>query len=60
MKKSMSSEIRSLEIGGKCIFSILKAGSIKNIISERSLIWGMSFTTHVDREAMTIEVTRTA
>lgn len=50
--------IRNLDIGRKLVFPVERSPYVKSVVSNFSIVWDRSFSTHVSRESRTIEVTR--
>lgn len=57
-KKTLLGVLASLEVGACEDFSVKKLNSVRTACSSFGLQWGKRFTTKVDRETMTVKVTR--
>ena len=57
-KKSLLGVLASLEVGAYDDFPVKKLNSVRTACSSFGLQWGKRFTTKVNRETMTIRVTR--
>lgn len=57
-KKTLLGALASLEIGAYDDFPVKKLNSVRTACSSFGLQWGKRFTTKVDRETMTVRVTR--
>lgn len=55
---SVSSQIKNLEKGGKVAFPISKLTNIRANLSTYGAMLQRKYSSHVNREAQTIEVTR--
>jgi len=57
-EKSMLSQLKEMEIGDILSFPISKMSYIKGSCSNFGLEWGVRFSTSINREQKTIDVTR--
>lgn len=50
--------LRALDVGGLAAFELGRFNSVKNSCTNAWLQYGLKYSTHINRETSTIEVTR--